>query len=97
MAGLLTRRPLPPAVPVASLAPLAPRRGFRPQALLPPALTLALLIRCASTAAHAALDGRRLHFADGRLRDQRGRSGGIFIARHFSRPCPAGSTPRVRP
>ena len=36
-------------------------------------LTLALLILCASTAAHAALDGRRLHFADGRLRDQRGR------------------------
>ena len=36
-------------------------------------LILALLILCASTAAHAALDGRRLHFADGRLRDQRGR------------------------
>ena len=38
-----------------------------------PRLTLALLLLCTATAAHAALDGRRLHFADGRLRDQRGR------------------------
>jgi endoglycosylceramidase len=38
-----------------------------------PRLPLALVLLCAATAAHAALDGRRLHFADGRLRDQRGR------------------------
>ena len=36
-------------------------------------LTIALLLLSAATAAHAALDGRGLHFADGRLRDQRGR------------------------
>jgi endoglycosylceramidase len=36
-------------------------------------LTIALLLLSAATAAHGALDGRGLHFADGRLRDQRGR------------------------